>query len=290
MKNLLYILSVITLLASCRPEPLVIELPAHEPKLVLNTQIIPNQIMFVGLTRTMGALSFSEENGDTASNALLDTLLVQNATVVVSYGSNADTLIEVESGLYISLTTPQYTDELYTIHVVDHDRGLECTASSTMLQQVPMDNMTATYSNDADSLLSIQTNFTDIDGDNFYMLNVYKQKDDNDAEAGQDVNNYFANGTNVLLYTQLIDDRLYDSNSIESTIDLIGIEPNDSIAVTLSHISEEYFNYVSLRNKSGNWFSEITQEPINYPTNVVNGYGFFNTHFPDTRFLFVNDL
>lgn len=290
MKNLVYILFAIALLFSCRPKPIPIELPPHEAKLVLNTQIIPNEIILVGITRTIGALAFSEENGDTTSQALLDSLLVENATVVVSYGSSSDTLFEIESGLYASVSTPQYTDQLYTIHVVDHDKGLECTASSYMLEQVQMDTLIANYSNDEDSLLSIQVDFTDLNDQNFYMINVYKRKDDNDAEAGQDVNNYFANGSNVLLHTELIDDRLYEGSGISAQLEFTGIESNDSIAVALSHISEEYFNYVTLRNKSSNWFSEITQEPINYPTNVINGYGFFNTHYPDVKFLFVEEL
>ena len=48
--------------------------------------------------------------------------------------------------------------------------------------------------------------------------------------------------------------------------------------------------YLNLRKKSENLFSQITQEPINYPSNVQGGYGFFNTHIPDVRFFLLNNL
>jgi hypothetical protein len=61
-------------------------------------------------------------------------------------------------------------------------------------------------------------------------------------------------------------------------------QTGDTIAVSLSNISEEYYRFMQLRvnNKFGPL--EFISEPLNYPTNVVGGRGYFNLYVPDVRF------
>ena len=75
----------------------------------------------------------------------------------------------------------------------------------------------------------------------------------------------------------------------QDTVSLESVLPTDSLVMTLSNINEDYFNFLSLRKRSQNLFTEIVNEPINYPTNVENGLGFFNTHFPDIYFFDLNE-
>ena len=53
---------------------------------------------------------------------------------------------------------------------------------------------------------------------------------------------------------------------------------------------ESYYEFLKKREKGGNVFTELTNEPINYPSNVKGGFGFFNTHFPDVEYFDLNEF
>ena len=78
--------------------------------------------------------------------------------------------------------------------------------------------------------------------------------------------------------------KIKTSTVLSEKIVFDGLKHDDSIAVTLSNISKNYYNYLVLRNESGSLYNQLNLEPLNYPTNVVNGYGFFNAHIPDIYF------
>ena len=60
--------------------------------------------------------------------------------------------------------------------------------------------------------------------------------------------------------------------------------------ILLSNISEGYYQFLKSRERSGNLLSDITNEPVNYPSNVNNGLGYFNTHYPSIRFFDLKEL
>ena len=60
--------------------------------------------------------------------------------------------------------------------------------------------------------------------------------------------------------------------------------PGDTIAVSLSNISKEYYDFMKLRIDNRYSFVEYLSEPVNYPTNVEGGKGFFNLYVPDVEF------
>ncbi|MBK8699366.1 MAG: DUF4249 family protein [Saprospiraceae bacterium] len=58
----------------------------------------------------------------------------------------------------------------------------------------------------------------------------------------------------------------------------------DTLAVALSHITKEHFNYLSAYKKNGSIFNSLLSEPVRkFPTNVKNGFGFFSLVLPDVR-------
>lgn len=61
-------------------------------------------------------------------------------------------------------------------------------------------------------------------------------------------------------------------------------EPGDTIAVSLSNISAEYHAFMKLRIDNRFSLVEFVSEPVNYPSNVVGGKGYFNLYVPDVRF------
>ena len=283
-----YLSTLILILAlnACITKPLEVDIPQQEPKTVVFSQVIPNQIMIVALSKSFGALDLQEDNGDTLSTALLDQLLDDNAIVTIEYDGIEDTLFRIEKGLYASINTPQRINTLYNLKIIN-DRGEHLHASSVMLEKVDFITLTPEIVQGEDTTVSISYAFEDLPGNNWYMVNYYRK---GNQSNGVDINSIFENGQNNLIRTELLSDATFNGTyTATSEFDRFEMSPNDTIAVTLSNISEDYFKYLDLRKRSGNLFSEITREPISYPTNVSNGYGFFNTHYPEIRIFDLNN-
>lgn len=278
----------------CRPEPLTIELEPFEDQVVVFSQVIPGEFMTILLTRTISALDFSEEEGDSVNQDFLNSLLETGAEVTISYRDVIDTLFEIPSGLgmgtgvYISVETPQYINEEYELKVVTQ-AGKTLTANSVMLPLVEFDEVLPNIERTADdTLVTVDFKITDLPGDNWYMLNFYTNGDGN--QQGVDLNSFFNSGSNILKKTELISDAAFEGNIYEGTVELPDVSPTDSMVVTISNINETYFKFLEVRKTSSNFFTEITKEPISAPTNVEGGLGFFNTHFPDLEFFDLNDF
>ncbi len=273
----------------CVPTPLDIEIPEKDPEIVVFSQVIPNTLMSVILTRSISSLEFSEENGDTITNSILDNLLVDDAQVSITFDGQTESLIEVANGFYLStFPLPEVSTEL-TLNIESDGKKLNST--SLLLPQISFEEIIPSIERtEKDTLVSIDYTIQDFPEDNWYMINFYTQGQSSLDSTGLDLNSFFQRGTNVNTKTVVVSDKIFEGARYEGTIELPEISQTDSLVVTISNINEDYFDYLSLRNTSSNFFTELTKEPINYPTNIENGLGFFNTHFPDVKFFDLNEF
>jgi hypothetical protein len=272
------------LVYSCSPEPIDIVLPPFESKLVIATQIIPQQFMVVGVSRSFSALDNAQNNGDSASQNFLDSLAVTRALVTISYSGRIDTLFLVQPGIYVSLNTLQVDYGVYTLMVRDSSTGQSISSTSTILPKVAFTNVfPVLQKTEKDTSIRVEYSFTDRPGeDNWYVVNFYIKKSGEDTHF--DLNAFNSIGSSQLLSNfELLSDKTFEQDTFKSTSILYEASPSDSIAISISNISEGYFQFLNAYKKSGNFFNQITGEAINYPTNIINGYGYFNTHYPDIK-------
>ena len=285
MKHILYILMG-TLIVACSTTPLEVNIPQQEQKTVVFSQVIPGRTMIIALTKSFGALELQQNEDDSISSSSLSRFLEDSATVTISYNGQSDTLFQIEKGLYASISTPQEANIIYDLKI-QNDRGEELTASAYMLPKINFDSSFPSIERSGDTTVSIDFSFTDLPGSNWYMINFYRQGENLD---GLDVNSVFKNGDNNLVRTEIVSDATFDGVYTNQSIfssDEMSI--TDTIAVAVSNISEDYFKFLDLRKRGGNIFSELVSEPISYPTNIKNGYGFFNTHYPDIEIFDLNN-
>lgn len=281
IKQSIYILLAMVLVSSCTPEPIDIDLPEAETKLVVASQVIPNSFMLITISKSFSALqAVDEDSMDT--QALLNEILVSGAKVTISYSGGTDSLLSIPDlpGVYMTFFTPQIVNEVYTLNVYDPKTGLKVSSSTRMLSATSIDSVAAVRSVvDEMTVVDVELAFYDNPNEkNWYAVNIY-QVDQDSVSTG----NLFM-PTDGTTKTILLDDADFGSDYFVGSTRLRGWN-SDTIAVSLSNISKEYFDYLAVRQKSNGLFSSLTQEPINYPTNVIGGYGFFTTHFPDARII-----
>ncbi|CAN5379010.1 hypothetical protein BH09BAC5_BH09BAC5_16160 [soil metagenome] len=285
--NITAFVIIVTTIISCTPKPIDIDVKPAEEKLVIASQILPNNIMVVALTRSFSPLD-TGGNADTIQNSFLDRILVANAIVTVTHPGGTDTLFMLTPGIYASVNILLTEYGSYTLHAKDPSTGEEVTATTQLLPQVGFDSIQPIKRFiDGDSIPFVHYELTDYGAaSDFYVVCYYRKSQDTSAF---DINNYFSQGSNQLNSFDLITDADFDENGklIRDT-QLYDVSTSDTIAVTVSHITQGYFEFLTAYKRSSSLFNQLSGEPINYPTNVEGGYGYFMTHFPEIRIFDLN--
>lgn len=278
-KTILFLFGLI-IVSGCLPEPLPVDgIPQLKPKIVVSTRLTSAQSVIVLLTKSVGALDASD---DSDPEELISQIAINDARVVLQHESVTYLLEWVDNGLYTTGQIQLEPGQEYTLHVESPSMG-RVQATTSVKRMVPFDFLEAQiFYNGYDTLAQISYGFTDPPGDNFYMLNVQRLTRSGGAD---DI-------INPEIFTELLNDESFTGNEY---IDRIRIAvrrdfiPGDTLWISLSNISQEYFDFMTVRIDSRFNFSDFLGEPANYPSNVEGGLGFFNLYIPDVRILELQD-
>ena len=277
LKNFIPLVLFVIGMISCTPEPLDISVPQADPKLVVYSQALPDQALIVTLSKSFSALSTPNEiedstRQDSINNIFLNQFLVDNATVSISGADYNDTLDRLAKGVYVAPLFPFSPGNSYELKAFDPVTGFSISSFATTLPVVEFDSVSAKRETNDDSLdVTITYKVNDPAGDNYYLVNVY-------TDSIPD-NNFFnftgESNTNSIAFS----DREFPPGEVERE-DEFTLTMTDTLVITLTNISQDYFDFIKARERSGNSF---LSEPISFPSNVTNGLGYFNLHFPSSR-------
>lgn len=267
------LLLIVSVLGGCIPDPLDVDnVPSLQPKIVIGSQVIPGQGLMVYVTRSIGAL---EAGWGSEIEPLLQQIAIDDALVTLSYDGEVDTLVHQAYGVYVGASDAVVAGKAYTLHVKSPRWG-EVQSTTTAPQQVFFQEIEASlFLTGYDSLARIRYSLLDPPEPNWYMINVQK------ISAATPVDRYL----NPRVFTKLVADSAFNGQRFEEEFNVIfqNYTEGDSVLVTMSNISLEYYRYLWLRNDSRYSLAGFASEPLNFPTNVQGGYGYFNLHVPDVR-------
>jgi hypothetical protein len=268
------ILLMIVFIGACIPDPLPVEgLPTVKPQIVVSTQIIPDESLVVLLTKSFGAL---DADTNTDPETLLNQIAVNDAVVTITGPSGTYTMNFLSLGFYGGIEIPFEANEEYTLTIKSPTLG-EVHATTTVKPQITFDDINASlYFNDFDDTLAQVTyQFEDPAGKNYYMINVQEVEQEDIVQ----------NTLNPNAFTKIMTDEAFESSTFAETFRVFPREfdPGDTIAVSLSNIHGDYYDFIEKRIDNRYSFIEFLGEPVNYPSNVIGGKGFFNLYLPDIR-------
>jgi len=269
-------------LASCNfsPSPIPIEIDEPPQQLVISSFALPPQELIVTVSRTFSALipeadSLNLDNPDVLLRALVDSALV-----MVTYGGRSVQLFKIAPGIYASIEVEQIPGETYTLTVKDFDTGLSAQAQTTAMPQIELDTLfptTQILPSLGDTLHSFKYNFWDPFGMENYFLVTYTKSNNIFQDILLPGNSLFRTERNS--FHAFSDKTTGDGKEIIFEPDPV-FEVGDTVLVGLSNIPKKYFEFVSAYRRSGNLFSQLISEPINLPSNVEGGYGYFTMTIP----------
>lgn len=268
------LIGILAVLGGCIPDPLEVDgIVAPPTKIVIGSQVLPGQGLLVYVTRSISAL---EAGWGSEIAPLLQQIAIEDAIVTLAYDDRIDTLDHQAFGVYTGASDAVVGGKAYTLHVNSVKWG-EVSAITTAPQQVFFQTVDASlFLTGFDSLASIRYSLLDPEEQNWYMINVQK------VSGTTPIDRYL----NPRVFTKLLRDSAFNGQLHQEEFNVVfqNYTEGDSVMVMMSSISEEYFNYLTLRNDARYSLASFASEPLNFPSNVKGGYGYFNLHVPDARF------
>ncbi|MEQ8927775.1 MAG: DUF4249 family protein [Fulvivirga sp.] len=273
-KSITYQLSSFTFLAfsliSCLPDPLPVnDVPVAESTVVVGSQNLPDQFLVVSLTENFGALTAGP---DSDLEEILNDLLITGLDVNVEVENEEYALNNNGFGLYIGDDVPEITGATYTLNFISPFNQRPVKATTQLPEFVAFDSLNV-YVNETpfDTLISVDMWIQDPPQKNWYMINVQTFNNDYDIQDRP--------------YVDLLDDdafngTLYNHQFVTPFQDYI---PGDTVLISMANISQEYYNFLEIRKDNRFSLLDGLGEPVNYPSNVENGTGFFHVHRSDIR-------
>lgn len=244
-------LMILALCGACNLEKEIeIDLPAYEPKIVVECYLEPGEPFRLLLSRSTAYFA----PFDTTTAGLLQNLLVNGATVDVMhagtrYPLSNQLVVDQEAGklynYFNEMTVPEDLDEPFQL-LIELEDGSTITGETRLLPVVPLDSVVVQYEEN-DTLARVLTYFTDIPNEkNYYRRMLHHHSLDS-----------------LALQDFTLDDRVVEDAVVFGT----GYEfaEGDTVYNTLYHLNRTYYDFLESVNNAvlsnGNPFGQPS--PIN---------------------------
>ena len=289
MKHTTYIVTlsiILNLVTACRPKPIDIYVKTAPVKMVVASSVIQDGFIIVFLSRTFSGLE-GKQNQDSLGLEFFEKIAVRNAFVTISHNGITDTLLELDGGFYGTQNLQFKEYDNYNLYARDNTTGEEVTATTNLLPYYQFD-VIKPYKvfNGVDTTCRVYFELSDdLTRENYYVVN-YIRKEEKKTGKRIDVNRVFSgNGSSIETDFDLLNDESFTDGKYKVDKLLKSVKTSDSLAISLASISRGYYEFLTAFKRSGSLINTLTSEPINYPTNVRNGYGYFNAYTPEILFI-----
>lgn len=271
----LFIACTFCAMQGCVPEPLDVKnLDMAEQKIVVASTVLRDTTIAVLLTRTASALEGKEED----LQAFMDKIAINDAKVTITTGDSTYELKLMRDGIYRNPLIPVIAGNRYDLYVSSKKYGV-VTASTQVELPVSFDTVRAEiYSYSPENRVAQVTyGIHDPAAPNYYMINVYNSQKQHMME----------NVINPQSYTRLVDDIAFNGSFFSEQFRAIPhhFSEGDSIAVSISNVTPDYYHYLKVRSSNQFGIIELFSEPVTYPTNIHGGRGYFTLQIPDIRIM-----
>ncbi|MES2779449.1 MAG: DUF4249 family protein [Bacteroidota bacterium] len=285
MNNILVFFLISLFMFSCKPDAIELNVPQAPGKIAVASQQVEGGFLVLTLSRTFSALSDKRATLSDSIRPLPEELLVKGAFVQLTRDGGQITLTEMSPGVYATeqLTPVDYAN--YTLQVTDAEKGHTLSSQTVMLPQVRFDTVGVVRNPQKETEYTIHYAFTDLPGmGNWYVVNYYTKDNRRDSLPRNPADvDYIAKR----MLEQRLDYDLISESDIQGG--QYSITKNftnnklDTFAVALSNISQGYYEFLKAQKKYNTLVNQIRGEVVNLPTNISNGYGYFNLHTPHVK-------
>jgi hypothetical protein len=272
-------LLLFTALASCRPKPIDIEIPQQDARLVISASCINESTVVVAAAYSVTSLRNLEdtsEQGPVPKDMLVDSAIV----TIAGAGQLPDTLTSVSSGIYGSRSLKLHPGIKYTLTVIDLKKNAAATATTVYMPKAEVESVTPEVIRYAeDTVIKLHVRIKNAQpGDRYFMsYNTLAQARELVLEPVSSLTSF--SPKRIELFEESATDRV-----ITKTL-LLDAMPRDTLAIHIGRVDQHYYKFLDAYKRTGYLINQVTGEPINLPTNISKGFGYFALYRPERRLI-----
>lgn len=274
LKNLLPVILLYALCVGCKPKPIDINMPQQKKKMVVSASCLNASTVLVAVGYSASSLRNLDDTAvqnEIPRDLLADSMLVY----IAKKGQQPDTLDLVRPGVYGKkhLQLEGYTE--YILTVIDRKNKTAATATTMYMPVAETDTIYPEVVNHTgEATIRLHVNIRNNRPHEYFFISYSTRRQAREiiTDKHPALNTYTPKGI------ELIEDG--GSGIITRTLTLQGAAVNDTLMVHVGHIDKPYYDYLSAYKRTGALINQVSGEPINLPTNLSSGYGYFALYQP----------
>ncbi len=275
--KVIFLLLTSATLFSCRkPKPLDISIPQRKDEIVLSATMTDGNTLLVSAGYSIEAIT--NVSDETTNSTVPKNMLIDSGIVTLTpAGGESITLNKLSAGLYGNRNMHLREGQQYTLRIKDLRKGIEATATTILMPQPGRCIVTPSYEGvrAGDTLYRLQISVPEAQKGAYYFASytTARQLRQNIKLLSQTAAQNLSAFTNfepkqVELLQSNTDGQFEHSFSLR-------VATTDTLIVQVARIDEGYYKYLQAYKRTGYLINQLTGEPINLPTNVQTGYGYF---------------
>lgn len=273
MKSAFVLTTICLLISGCLPDPLPVnDVPTPAKTIVIGSQNLPDEFLVISVSENFTALEGGRQSDldSLVQDFLIDSLAMFINVLGERYLMNYDSV----SGIYFADDIPNISGAAYTLSTSNPFNDRPTTATTINMPFIGFDSLSLSIERTPfDTLMYVDMRIDDPLGPNWYMMNVQTFGDEYNIGDRP--------------FTELLSDENFDGELFQYSFKVFfkDYSQGDTVLVSMTNINKGYYDFLQLRNDQRYLLLDGLGEPINYPTNVQNGLGYFHMHIPDARLL-----
>lgn len=286
-----WILTGLLLLAACRPKPIDIEVPQSTGAFSIASYCPNSHSIYVSATYSVSSMmrvldtATLRELPQASKDVLMDSAIVS----LQSPDGRLDTLRKLSPGIFSHNALHLLPGLQYTLRVIDRRTGKSATAATAYQPRPEVDTMYLyTQSQDADTSIRLHIRLKEVSRQAYYFVsyNSTRQARERTQPLPQS-----AQALRLFVPKQiaLFTGSEVSGGSLEKDIAL-HVNARDTVIVQIGRADKAYYDYLAAYKRTGALINQLTGEPINLPTNIAGGYGYFALYHPVVALYNLNRL
>lgn len=276
MKSHIIIAALCTLIIACRkPAPLDITVPQSGKTIVVSSASPNSHTLIVAAGYTFHSALHADSVTDN-QDALISKYMIDSGSATLSYDGNTELpLYRITKGVFARNDLLLQPGKSYTLTVVDNKNNIVTKGSATYMSPPVVNHVTPVKTlRGTDTVVQLNFELDNIQPGEYYYVSYKTNSATKHTPGGtkKDIVHNFE-PKKVLLYNNK--DAI--NNKLSKTITLSSAG-TDTIDVEIAKIDGGYYKYLDAYIKTGYLVNQLTGEPVNLPSNMSNGYGYFTMH------------
>lgn len=264
----------VSTIACRKPAPLDIAVPQTRKAIVVSSASPNSRTLVVAAGYTFH--SMLDADSITGNNeGLISEYMIDSGSATLSYGGGTELpLYRIAKGVFARNDLQLQPGNSYTLTVVDNKNNIITKGSATYMSPPVVNYVTPVKTvSGTDTVVQLRFELDNVQPGECYYIS-YK--------TGSAIKPTGNSKKEILLNFEPKKVLLYSSkdavnNKLSKTITL-SAAGSDTIDVEIAKIDAGYYKYLDAYIKTGYLVNQLTGEPVNLPSNMSNGYGYFTMH------------